>query len=117
MKRPLQTRQTRQLLSSALASVVALGLLPPAAAHMEGGVKGKEKCYGVAKAGENACSNLSGTHGCAGAAEVDHSPEEWKLVPTGSCAKLGGLNEKQARAAHAKAKKSAPDATDAPTGK
>jgi uncharacterized membrane protein len=92
----------RQLLSSALASVMALGLTQPAAAHMEKGAKGKEKCYGVAKAGENSCSNLSGTHGCAGEAQADNSPEEWKLVPKGTCAKLGGMSEKQAVAAFEK---------------
>lgn len=94
----------RQLLSSALASVVALGLAQPAAAHMEMGAKGKDKCYGVAKAGENSCGNLSGTHACGGEAQTDNSPEEWKLVPKGTCAKLGGMNEKQAIAAFKKAK-------------
>lgn len=94
----------RHLLSSALASVVALGLASPAAAHMEGGMKGKEKCYGVAKAGENSCSNLAGTHACAGEAPSDNLPDEWKLVPKGSCAKMGGMSEKQATAAFAKAK-------------
>jgi uncharacterized membrane protein len=95
---------SRQLLSSALATVVALGLTQPVAAHMEKGAKGKDKCYGVAKVGENSCTNLSGTHGCAGEADTDNSPEEWKLVPKGTCAKLGGMNEKQATAAFAKAK-------------
>jgi uncharacterized membrane protein len=94
----------RQLLSAALASVVALGLVQPAAAHMEKGAKVKEKCYGIAKAGENSCSNLSGTHACGGEAQVDNSPEEWKLVPKGTCAKLGGLREKQAEAAFRKAR-------------
>jgi len=99
----------RRILSSALASVVALGLVAPAAAtpgehpHAHGSVKGKEACYGVAKAGENHCANLSGTHSCAGSATSDNSPEEWKMVPKGTCAKLGGMNEAQARAAFAKA--------------
>lgn len=105
----------RPLLASALASVVALGLVTPAGAtpgerphghdHSHGSAKGKEACYGVAKAGENHCANLSGTHSCAGAASTDNSPEEWKMVPRGTCAKLGGLNEAQARAAVPKAAK------------
>jgi len=88
---------------------------------MEGGMKGKEKCYGVAKAGENSCSNLSGTHACAGEAQANNLPEEWKLVPKGSCAKLGGMSEKKAAAALAKAKAasptSAPKAEAAPSAK
>lgn len=92
----------RQLLSSALASVLALGLIPSASAHEEAGKKGMEKCYGVVKAGENNCSNLSGSHACAGEAKVDKSPEDWKLVAKGTCAKLGGLSQEQAKAAFAK---------------
>lgn len=104
----------RQLLSSALASVMALGLAHPAAAHMEKGAKDKDKCYGVAKTGENSCSNLSGTHACAGEAQTDNSPEEWKLVPKGTCAKLGGMSEKQAVAAFKKAKAAGSSTQPAP---
>jgi uncharacterized membrane protein len=94
---------SRQLLSSALASVLAMGLVQSAAAH-EGAVKkDKEKCYGIAKTGENNCANLSGSHSCAGEATQDSSAVEWKLVAKGSCAKLGGLTSDQAKAALAKA--------------
>ena len=86
------------MLSSALASVLALGLVNAASAHQEAGEKGKEKCYGIVKAGENNCSNLSGTHSCAGEATENNSPVEWKLVPKGTCAKLGGLTHEQAKA-------------------
>ena len=48
---------------SALASVIALGLVGQVAAQEE---KSKEKCYGIAKAGQNDCANISGTHSCAG---------------------------------------------------
>ncbi|MGC4061659.1 MAG: DUF2282 domain-containing protein [Aquabacterium sp.] len=92
----------RQLMSSALASVLALGLAQSASAHEES-VKGKEKCFGIVKAGENSCANLSGTHSCAGEAKSDNSPVEWKLVPKGTCAKLGGMSAEQAKAALAKA--------------
>ena len=92
----------RQLLSSALASVMALGLVSQASAEMMGSPKGKEKCYGVAKAGENSCANLSGSHSCAGQSTVDKAPEEWKLVAKGTCAKLGGLSAEEAKVALAK---------------
>lgn len=92
----------RQLLSSALASVLALGAAT-AQAHEEAAPKDKEKCYGIAKAGQNHCANLSGTHSCAGEAKTDNAPAEWKLVAKGSCAKMGGMNAEQAKAALAKA--------------
>lgn len=93
----------RQLLSSALASTLSLGLGQVASAHDAPAPKGKEKCYGVAKAGQNSCANLTGTHDCAGQSTQDKAPDEWTLVPKGSCAKMGGLNEAQAKAAMAKA--------------
>jgi uncharacterized membrane protein len=73
--------------SSALASVLALGLLETAAAADPGG---KEKCFGIAKAGQNDCANLSGTHSCAGQAKTDMAPDEWKYVAKGTCKKVGG---------------------------
>ena len=82
--------------SSALASVLALGLAGNAAAADPAG---KEKCYGIAKAGQNDCANLSGTHSCAGQSKADMSPEEWKYVAKGSCQKLGGKTVDQAKAA------------------
>jgi uncharacterized membrane protein len=82
--------------SSALASVMALGLAGTAAAADPAG---KEKCYGIAKAGQNDCANLSGTHSCAGQAKADLSPEDWKYVAKGSCQKMGGKTAEQAKAA------------------
>lgn len=61
---------------------------------------GKEKCYGVAKAGQNDCGNLAGTHSCAGQSTVDNDPTEWKIVPKGTCAELGGMSKKEAKAAY-----------------
>lgn len=95
----------RTLVSSALASVMAMGLVSTASAQMDmdSSTKGKEKCFGVVKAGQNSCANLSGTHSCAGQATKDNDSTEWKLVPKGSCAKMGGLNAEQAKAQLAKA--------------
>jgi uncharacterized membrane protein len=84
----------RLVVSSALASVLALGLTAPAAAQD----KAKEKCYGIAKAGQNDCSNLSGTHSCAGQSKVDNDPGEWKYVPAGTCKSLKGMTADEARA-------------------
>jgi uncharacterized membrane protein len=96
------------VLSAALASVMALGLAQPAAAH-DPEMKGhEERCYGVAKAGQNSCANLTDTHGCAGMSTQDRDPSEWITVPKGSCAKMGGLSKAQAQSALAKAKPKAP---------
>lgn len=84
----------RLIVSSALASVLALGLLGPAAAQE----KGKEKCFGIAKAGQNDCANLSGTHACAGQTKVDAAPDDWKYVAKGTCKDMKGLTQDEAKA-------------------
>ncbi len=48
----------------------------------------RERCYGVARAGNNDCGN--GKHSCAQRAMVDRQPDEWKMVPAGTCVKIGG---------------------------
>jgi uncharacterized membrane protein len=86
----------RFIASSALASVLALGLLSGAQAADE---KGKEKCFGVAKAGQNDCANLSGTHSCAGQSKAEMGVDEWRYVAKGTCAKMGGKTAEEAMAA------------------
>lgn len=79
----------RRVISSALATVLAMGLAQATSAHAQD-AKGKEKCFGVAKAGQNDCANLAGTHSCAGQAAKDNEPGEWKYVAKGTCEKMGG---------------------------
>jgi uncharacterized membrane protein len=55
--------------------------------------KDMEKCFGIAKAGENDCANVYGTHSCAGNATKDYDPTEWMAVPKGQCEKLGGTSQ------------------------
>jgi uncharacterized membrane protein len=43
-----------------------------------------EKCYGVAKAGQNDCKAGPGTT-CAGTSTVDYQGNAFKLVPAGTC--------------------------------
>lgn len=80
------------LLAATLAAVVAAGFSADALAAAK-----KEKCYGIATAGQNDCANLTGTHSCAGMAKTDHDIAEYKLVPQGTCAALGGLSKEQAQ--------------------
>jgi len=90
---------SRLIASSALASVLAMGLLSTAQA--QDGPKDKEKCYGIAKAGSNDCANLSGSHSCAGQAKAAQGVDEWNYVAKGSCAKMGGKSAEEAKAAMA----------------
>ncbi|MDA7746466.1 DUF2282 domain-containing protein [Psychromonas sp.] len=86
------------LASAALAAVMAASLAAPAQAAS------KEKCYGIAAAGQNDCANLAGTHSCAGQSVVDNDKGEWKLVNKGTCSSLGGLSKNQAKAEYQAAK-------------
>ncbi|MEO5677299.1 MAG: DUF2282 domain-containing protein [Usitatibacter sp.] len=85
----MNANSRRKLLQSALAGLVAMGLNPAASAQDSKG--DKEKCYGVAKAGQNDCGTA--THTCAGKAKKDNAPEEWKYVAKGTCEKAGGKKQ------------------------
>ena len=76
-----------KLMQSAIASVLAIGTVHAADAQdTTGGAR--EKCYGVAKAGQNDCGTAR--HSCAGKAARDNAPDEWKYVPKGTCQSIGG---------------------------
>lgn len=89
-------------LNTLIASAVALTIAGGAAYAMDShnAPEGKEKCYGVVKAGQNDCANAAGTHSCASQAVADGDGGEWVAVPAGTCAKLvGGSVEPVAAAA------------------
>ena len=73
------------LLATALATVCIAGLGTAHAADAE-----KEKCFGIAKAGQNDCATASGSHSCAGQSKTDNGPAEWKYVAKGTCENAGG---------------------------
>ena len=77
-------------IQAALAGLVALGFATMVAAQQPAPQKaGTEKCYGVAKAGQNDCGTAK--HACAAqGAKVDNDPTEWKYVAKGTCEKMGG---------------------------
>jgi uncharacterized membrane protein len=85
----------RQIVASALATALALGLVTSAQAHKTDA--NKEKCYSVAKAGQNDCSDLNGLHTCAGEAATDNDPAEWRNVLKGTCKDLRGMSEAEAK--------------------
>jgi uncharacterized membrane protein len=83
----------RQAMIAAALTAVCAAVSTPAFAHnhAEKADKGEqEKCYGVAKTGQNDCASSSGSHTCAGQAKTDNDPTEWKNVPKGTCEKAGG---------------------------
>lgn len=68
----------------ALGAGIAAGLAAvPASAQQKPAM---EKCYGVAKAGQNDCAAGPGTS-CAGTSTRDYQGNAWKLVAKGSCEK------------------------------
>lgn len=82
------------MIAAAATSLVSLALLStPAMAQSSG----KEKCYGIAKAGQNDCANLAGTHSCAGQNKVDMDPGEWRYVATGTCKTMKGMTADEAK--------------------
>lgn len=80
----------KTLLCAAIAGVIAAGAVSAQAADNNAG---KEKCYGIAKAGKNDCKTANGSHSCAGHATKDNEPTEWNFVNKGECAKMGGTTE------------------------
>ncbi len=72
-----QTAKMLVVASAVATALVATQSIPSLAA-------GKEKCYGVALAGENGCSAGPGTS-CAGTSRVDYQGNAWSLVAGGTC--------------------------------
>jgi uncharacterized membrane protein len=76
----------------AIAAAVGSFLAAGPAAVMAGDMgSGKDKCYGVAKAGQNDCA--ANGHSCAGQAKKDNDPNEWKHMSKADCEKAGGKTE------------------------
>ncbi len=74
---------SRLLISSALAGLLAAGAADACAQDKADATR--EKCYGIAKAGQNDCGTAR--HTCAGKATRDRQPDDWKYVPKGTCEK------------------------------
>jgi uncharacterized membrane protein len=71
----------------AIAAALASALASPLAVHAQGKMT-VEKCYGVAKAGQNDCQTDHSS--CAGTAKADNQPDAWIAVPKGTCQKIVG---------------------------
>ncbi len=75
------------MIAAAAASLMSLTLMSAPAQAAED----KEKCFGIAKAGQNDCASISGVHSCAGQSKVDMDKGEWKYVPKGTCKVMNGM--------------------------
>lgn len=74
----------RKIFTAAIAgafAVTALGL-----SQVQAQDDDLEKCYGVVKAGKNDCAGPG--HTCQGQAKADADPNEFVLVPAGTCERL-----------------------------
>jgi uncharacterized membrane protein len=82
----------RAMIAATAASLMSLALVATPAVAQE-----KEKCFGIAKAGQNDCANIFGTHSCAGQSKVDMDKSEWKYVAKGTCKDMKGLSQEEAK--------------------
>ena len=91
----------RALIAAAAASVL-MSTVAFAASHAASPAEAKEKCFGIAKAGQNDCANLSGSHSCAGQSKLSDDKGEWKYVVKGTCASMKGMSMEDAKKASMK---------------
>lgn len=89
-KESQMTHDQGKLIATAMTGLLALGL---AAASGAASAADTEKCFGVAKAGQNACNSNANKHSCAGHSKVDNDPHDFMSTPKGTCLKLGGKIE------------------------
>ncbi|OBU16063.1 hypothetical protein AYY19_16265 [Photobacterium aquimaris] len=86
-------KKTNIALASAMTGLIALaGTLASTSAVAAD--MGKEKCYGVSKAGKNDCATK--TSSCAGSAKEDAQKDAFVVVPKGLCDRLHGGSTKEA---------------------
>ena len=80
--------------SAFAAAVAAPGLVGAYQQAPEAPAFKAEKCYGIAKAGQNDCG--TSTHACAGMSTKGGDGESWVYLPKGSCEKIVGGSLKPA---------------------
>ncbi len=78
-------QSSTKLIITAVSGLLALVTLSGTASAAE-----NEKCFGVAKAGQNGCNSNANKRSCAGHAKIDNGPNDFMLTPKGSCLKIGG---------------------------
>jgi uncharacterized membrane protein len=79
----------RVLIGSALAAAVAAPSVVSAQGPAPTPPFKAEKCYGIAKAGQNDCAS-AGNNDCAGTSKVNMELRAWIYVPEGYCQRIQG---------------------------
>lgn len=70
--------------TAALAAMLSAGIASAGPVKPQ---PGKDKCYGISKAGKNDCAAGAGTS-CAGTSRADYQGNAWKYVAKGTCTKI-----------------------------
>jgi len=81
-------KNVNSIVSSALASIIALGALGVQGQAVAGDKPDMEKCYGVVKAGMNDCKTMS--NACAGHSMTDGQQDAFVALPKGTCERIVG---------------------------
>ena len=76
--------QAKRMTGIAVACAFSAALSLVAVQEKAAAADDMEKCYGVAKKGENGCHAGPGTS-CAGTSTIDYQGNSWSLVPKGTC--------------------------------
>jgi uncharacterized membrane protein len=91
---------SQKIITTTVSAILAISLSSTSNAQMDMKnqkmLKGMEKCYGIAKAGQNECGTA--THGCGGSSMVDGDKNEWMMVPKGTCTRIVGGSTKPEKA-------------------
>lgn len=81
-----RTVSSAALIASAVATLHSNSV--QAQVHPEKPTYRYEKCYGIARAGQNDC--FFAANSCAGTSTKDDDPQAWVYVPQGTCKKISG---------------------------
>ncbi len=77
-------------MNKALLCAALAGMITVSGAAQAADMAGKEKCFGIAKAGKNDCKSADGANSCAGQSTRNDDKNDWKFVEAGKCAEMGG---------------------------
>lgn len=78
-------KKSNMALAATVSTLIAVGGTLASSPAM---AAGKEKCYGIVKAGQNDCATK--TSSCAGTSKVDNQGDAFIAVPKGLCKKIAG---------------------------
>ncbi len=81
-------KNVNTVVTTALATLIAMGSLGLQSEAFAADKQDMEKCYGVAKAGNNDCKTLS--NACAGHSTADGQKDAFIALPSGTCERIVG---------------------------